>query len=320
MGKFIHSVVSQNDSVTAGTTKTFDLPANPLSFILITMRFAQNQANTQLTFANIPAILSKVEVLWKGSAIVSQNGLDLLASSLFLTGYESWGANNDGNDNDLRSLTFMVPMGRIPYHPVEAFPRSTRGELQLQITYASSFSQIDGVSSQIETVELPEATPRQYLKQTTFSITPSATGEFDIELPMGNRISDLTIFGTTIPSGSTATKTVSYVQILVDNMREFYSQINFETLVSMGGLKRAAPGYHGSHVHRLTAGAYAQYDDVSAAIPADHILKNHAWLPFDVLGDGSYMLETRGRSDAVCRISAGDTNAVRVIPAEIVSV
>ena len=319
MARFIHSVLAQNQSVTADTVVSYDLPVNPLSFILFTLRFTQDQANTQLTFANIPAMISRLEVLFKGSAIFSMSGLDALATGLFVADFESWGVNADGLDNDLLSFTFLVPMGRKMYDPKEAFPRSTRGELILQVTYASSFTQIDAVLAQIETLELPDAAPERYLKMTTLSVTPSATGELDIELPIGNVITDLVLWGTTITTQTTLTRTIEFIQILLDNERRFYSQINFETLHNMSGRKRAAPGYWGSHVHRLTAAAFAQYDDVSAVIPADHILSNHLHVPFDVTGDGLYALDTKGRSDVVIRISAGDTNALRVVPAELVS-
>ncbi len=318
MAKFIHSVMAQNESVTAGTTITYDLPVNPLSFILLTLKFAQDQANTQLTFANIPLMLSKIEILFKGSAVYSLNGIDALASALLINQFETWSVNADGADNDLRSFTFLVSLSRKMYDPNEAFPRSTRGELQLQVTYASSFTQIDAVTAQIETVELPDANPRQYMRQTTLSRTPSATGDVDIDLPIGNKISELILFGTTIPAGSTATRTIEFVQLLIDNQQEFYSKINFESLHNMAGRLMPPPGYYGSHTHQTDQASYAQFQDVTAVDAGDHILKNHLVLPFDMLRDGMYMLETAGLSDLVLRVSAGDTNAIRVMPVEII--
>ncbi len=319
MARFIHSVLAQNESVTAGTTISYDLPVNPLSFILLTLKFAQDQANTQLTFANIAAVLSKVEVLFKGSGVFSMSGLDALAAGIFIPRFESWGVNALGVDNELRSFTFMIPMTRELYSQRECYPASTRGELIMQITYASSFTQIDGVSAQIETVELPDASPERYLKMTTLSVTPSATGEIDIDLPIGNDISDLVLWGTTIPSGTTATTTLGYVQILLNNERRYYSQTNFETAHNAAGRMRAAPGYWGSHTHDLVESTYSQYDDTSPPDPVNHILSNHLHIPFDVTKDGLYILQTAGLSQLVARINAGDTSPMRVIPCEIVS-
>ncbi len=319
MARFIHSVLQQNQSVTAGTVVSEDLPVNPLSHILLTLKFAQDQANTQLTFANIAAMISKVEVLFKGSGVFSMSGIDMLACGIFILDFESWAVNALGDDNDLLSFTFLIPLTRKLYSPRECYPASTRGELILQITYASSFTQIDAVTAQIETIELPDASPESFLRMTTLSVTPSSTGELDVDIPIGNDISDLVLFGTTIPVATTATRTIEFAQILLNNERRFYSQMNFETMQNMSGRLRAAPGYHAAHVHRLLGAAFSQYDDVSAVIPANHILSNHLHIPFDVTGDGLYMLQTAGLSSLFVRISAGDTNALRVIPCEIVS-
>lgn len=316
--RFIHSILAHDETVTAGTVVTYDLPVNPLSHILLTLKYAQNLANDSLAFANVPAMISKIEVLYKGSAVFSMNGIDALACGIFVNGFESWGVNADGNDDDERSFTFLVPMTRILYSDRECFPATTRGELVLQITYAASFTNIDTVRAQIETVELPDAAPEQFLKQTTLSVTPSAAGQLDIELPIGNEISELVLTGATLPAAAADTATLNLLEILVDNTNLFYAESNFETIHNMVGRMRAAPGYWGYHVHRLDAAAYAQWDDTSEAIPADHIINCHLHLPFDIFRDGKYILETKGASDVILRIDAGDTGAIRCIPCEMV--
>ena len=318
MAKFIHSVLSQNATVTAGTVITYDLPVNPLSFVLVTLKYAQNLANTQAVLANIVAMISKIEVLFRGSPIYSSNGVDLMGIDLNLMHFNPHVNNKTGADNELTSFTFLIPFGRIPYSPIEAFPRSTRGELLLQITYAASFTNIDAVFAQIETVELPEASPARYLRVTTLSVTPTATGEFDVELPIGNKIAAVLFKGTTIPSGATATTTIQYVQLLLDNQRRYFSQTNFETLRAMAGLRLQPPTAHGSHIHQIDGASFAQYMDTSAVKYAEDMASNHLMWDFDPLGDGLYLLETAGLSDVVARISAGDTNAVRVLPCELV--
>lgn len=315
---FIHSVLAHDETVAAGAVISYDLPVNPLSHILLTLKYAQNKANDKLLFSNALAMIAKVEVLYKGSAVFSMSGLDAFACGILVNGFESWSMNEDGNDNDERSLTLLVPMTRTLYSPNEAFPRSTRGELILQVTYAAAFTDIDTVAAQYETVELPEATPEQFIKQTTLTKTPAAAGQVDIELPIGNQISELVLWGTTIPAADADTATIDKVEILVDNINRFYSEANIETIHGMAGRMRAAPGYHGYHVHRLSAAAFAQWDDTTPAIPADHVISNHLHMPFDIFRDGQYALQTVGKSDVVLRIEAGDDNALRVIPVEIV--
>lgn len=316
--EFIHSVVAQDETVAVGTVITYDLPVNPLSHILLTLKYAQNGALSLLVpdFADILAVISKIEVLYKGSAIFSMSGLDAFAAGIFIPRFESWGLNYDGVDNDEKSLTWIIPFTRILYSDREAFPRSTRGELVLQVTYAAAFTEIDTVRAQIETVELPDAAPEQYLRMTTLTMTATAGGENDVEIPIGHPISDLVLFGTTIPCDDTHLATLGYVQILMDNVRRFYSHANFETIHNMSGRLRAAPGFFGYHTHFVSASAAV----CSAVLPRDHVLRQHIHIPFDIFRDGKYALQTAGKSDVVLRVGV-DTAAsgvLRVIPCEIV--
>lgn len=316
--EFIHSILAHDETVVAGTVITYDLPVNPLSHILLTLKYAQNLANDSMVFTYVPAMLARVEVLYKGSAVFSMNGIDALSCGIFVNGFESWATNYDGNDDDERAFTFLIPMTRMLYSPHECYPRTTRGELVLQITYAAAFTQIDTVRAQIETVELPQAAPEQFIKMTTLAVTPTAAGQLDIELPIGNRLSELVLSGETIPAADADLATLNQLEILIDNVNHFYAESNFETIHNMAGRLRAAPGYFGYHVHRLAAAAYAQWDDTGPVVPADHIINCHLHLPFDIFRDGTYALETAGKSDVIVRIDAGDTGAIRVIPVEIV--
>lgn len=317
--KFIHSVLAQYEAVTAGTVISYDLPVNPLSFILLTLRFRQNKADVQLDWDNVDAMISKVEVLYKGSAIYSSNGSDLEALDSMLLGYVPWIHNRYGDDDDYTYFTFLVPLTRALYSPREAFPRSTRGELILQITYASSFTDIDGVYACIETVELPEAAPERFLRVTTLSVTPSAAGELDVELPIGNVLAGVLFFGTTYPLADANTQTLQYSQLLQDNQRIYFSHTNFENWHQLAGLRFRPPTEHGYHIHQLDAATYAQYMDTSVVKYRNDRCVQHHWWDFDPLRDDTYLHDTKGASDLVARIYAGDTSALRVLPCELVA-
>lgn len=316
--EFIHSVMAQDEAVAVGTTITYDLPVNPLSHVLLTLKFAKNGALTYVSprFANVLAMMSKIEILYKGSAVFSMSGLDAFACGLLVSDFESWGINQGGVDDDEQSLTWCLPLTRILYSDREAFPRSTRGELVLQITYAAAFTEIDTVRAQIETIELPDAAPERYLRMTTLTMTATAGGENDVELPIGHPISDLVLFGTTVPCADAHLATIGYVQILLDNVRHFYSHTNFESLHNMAGRMRAAPGFHGIHTHYVSALSIV----TGQVLPEDHVLMNHIHVPFDIFKDGKYALQTAGKSDVIVRIGV-DTAAsgvLRVIPCEII--
>ncbi len=316
--EFIHSVLAHNEAVVVATVVTYDLPVNPLSHTLLTLKYAQDLADDKLLFSNVLGVVGKIEVLYKGSAVFSMSGLDAFACGILVNNFESWSMNEDGNDNDERSLTLLIPHTRHLYSQSECFPRTTRGELILQITYAGAFTNIDTVMAQIETVELPTAAPEQFIKMTTLTKTPAAAGQVDIELPIGNRISELVLWGETIPLAAVDIATLSKMEILIDNINHFYSEANIETIHGMAGRMMAAPGYHGYHVHRLLGAVYAQWDDTSPVLPSDHVLSNHLHLPFDIFRNGDYALETAGKSDVVLRLDTDDTGDIRIIPVEIV--
>lgn len=317
---FTHSVVVPEEDLEVNDTPTYDLPVSPMSHCLITLKFQQNSANAQMAFQSIALMLDKVEVLYKGSSVISLNGLDLLACGLLVCDFESWGVNADGIEDDFRSFTFLVPFGRQLYSPVECYPSTSRGELVLALTMASAFTLIDAVKLQVEAVELPDAHPDRFLKMTTSQVTPTSSAEFDVELPIGNQISDVVLWGTKIPDEVDADKTIAKIQIRKNNSEFMYSTANFETLHNMMGRLRPPPGYWNEHVHRLDAAAFAQWDDTSSVIPADHILSNHLLVPFDVRRDGVHMLRTDDANDLNIRIKPDAAAAVRVIPCEVVAV
>lgn len=317
--EFLHSVLAQNETVTAGTVISYDLPVNPLSFILLTLRFQQNKADVQLDWDKVDAMLAKVEVLYKGSAIFSASGSDIEALDAMLMGFVPWIGNRYGDDDEYTFFTFLIPLGRKPYLPGECFPKSTRGELILQITYQAAFTDIDGVSAQIETVELPEASPERFLRVTTLSVTPTAAGECDIELPIGNLLAAVLFFGTTVPLADANLQTLTYSQLLLDNVRHYFSHINYECWRQMAALRQRPPTAHGYHIHQIDGATYAQYMDTGVVKYRNDRSIQHLFWDFDPLRDDSYLLDTKGKSDIVARVYAGDTSALRVLPCELVA-
>jgi len=316
--EFIHSVLAQNQDVVASKVVSYDLPVNPLSHILVTLKYTRTDAAADgvPTYPIVIALMTKVEVLYKGSAIFSMSGADVVACGLLVNGFESWGHNYLGVAAEETSFTFLVPLTRTLYSERECFPRSTRGELILQITY-SALAGATAVKAQIETIELPDAAPERYLRMTTLSFTPNVAGEHDIELPIGNPISELVLYGEIFPAGIVDESSLAYLQILVDNYRRFYSHTNFETVHNMAGRMRCPPGFWFGHQHWLNSAASL----TGWQFPGNDLLKHYVHLPFDISRDGRYILETAGKSDVILRVyvdTAGEDKKIRVIPCEIV--
>lgn len=293
---FRHTVVVQDEAVVAGTVVSYDLPVSPMSLLYLTLRFLEVLALP--TWANIVAMITRIEVLYKGQAIHSYSLADLAAANMLCWGYVPVTCNFAHVDNAVMSMGFVMPFGRRWYGSKEAFPRTLRGELNLQLTYAAAIADPDNLILQVEAVELPDATPECFLKMTTLTHTPAATGQTDISLPMGNKLSELLLYGTTVPAGIVATQTIQDVQIRRNNAEEIYTKCNFETLMQMGALRSTDPQLRGVF----------------------GIIEKYLRVPFDIYHDDTNLFDTAGSNSLDLRITAGAANAIRVVPLEVVAV
>jgi len=269
-------------------------------------------------FMSIPALLDRIEVLYKGSAVYSLSGIDAMASGILVNGFESWGVNAVDVENAEWAVTLLVPLTRILYSPIECFPASTRGELILQPTYSAASAEFDDVRMQIETVELLGASPAQFIKQTTLSATPTANVPLDIPLPIGNNISDIIIWQHQIQVDGSDVAAIDKMEILVDNVNKFYPESFTETIQNMAGRMRAAPGYWGSHVHKTPVTPAVAGGEVTPVVPENHIIACYMHMPFDIFRNGEYALKTAGASAVLLRLDVAAFGALRIIPVEVV--
>lgn len=323
MGKrFVRSVLAQDEAVTASTVITYDLPVNALSHILFTLKCLNDTGtitNYRL-FARILSMVSKIEVLYKGQAIWSGSLRDICMLGWLLTGKQPWGGNYIKTDNDVRFSTVLLPMGRRLLDPEEAFPPSRKGELQLQVTYAAAQTGFDAVVAQIETVEMLEVQPKQFLKATTMAKTPGATGFHDMDLPIGNPLLGVLLFSTTVPTGASYNASVGQVKMLLDNVEHGYSFANWESLhgeiFHRGGHLELA-----EHTHRNNQATAGTEDNTGIQQYDDAYLQHYAYLDYDPHRDGSWALETAGHSRVNLRINAEPTaDEIRVMPVELIRV
>jgi len=314
---FIKSVLAQDEAVTVSTTVTYDLPVNPLSHLLFTVK-ALNSTATITDYSVLGSLLSSVslvEILFKGSAIVSASLTDLWAMASFAMGWPAGQANLVKTTGAARSVTVPILLGRIPYNPLECFPAVRRGELQMRITYAAAQTGVATLISQIETLELPDANPTAFLKYTTISKTPSATGDHNVDLPIGNDINHILLFGTTYPTAASYNASIGKLKLRIDSVDSFYVGNNWETLHNES--RRIATFPYERQSHRF-ADAAAGETDTGYQQQTDPLVEAYALLDFNPLGDDNYLLATEGRSRVDLLITADVADAIRIIPAEII--
>lgn len=322
MSRFIRSVLAQDEAVTVSTVVTYDLPVNAVSHILFSLK-CLNDTGTLSNYSVMQALLAqvaKLEVLYKGQAIISGTLADLMMLNYMVLRAQPFGGNFVKTDNDVRWITVPICFGRRMYDVLEAFPSTRKGELQLQITYAAAQTGIDTVIAQIETVELVDSNPAAFLKYTTDSKTPTATGWHDVDLPIGNDILGALLFSTTVPTGATFNASIGQVKLLVDNVEYGISFSNWESL--HGEILTRRPHlWLAEHFHRGIAVASNASYDTGIQQEDDTLLQRYSYVDYDPLGDGSFAIKTTGHNRVNLRINQEPgADAIRVLPVELVRV
>ena len=320
MARFLRTVIHQDVTVTAAATPIeTNLGVNPISFLLVTIRAVISAANATPLLANLLGVFSSLDVRFKGTSIVSLSLADLHRMSAYLWGRFARQQTVHDDASTVHFITVPVPFSRVPYWQNEAFPATRSGDLILSLTPAASFTNITTVTVQVEQIELLDAVPAQFLKYTTFGKTPGATGEHDTDLPLGNPIVGVTLFGTTAP-GAAATvfdASIGTVKLLVDNVENYYSLANWESLRGDTIIRAPSQYDFAGHNHETptAVGAGVNTSDVSLA---DLIDRQYVYLDFDPLRDNNYLLETEGRGRVHLRINADVADAIRIMPVELI--
>lgn len=300
---------------------TDNLPVNPLSFVDIVIRGLTLTTNTLPTLANMLAVLSTVEVLYRGSSIISLSARDLYALQAAMGWAKNLPQPRSITASEPWRILLRVSFSRVPFWTKEGFPASRPGELQIRFTVANTFTAVGTTSLQVEAEEILDASFERFLKYTTLSRTPSATGDSDLDLPIGNPIAGILLFGTTVPTAAAVTASMREVRVLIDNQEAYVPRTRWDAL-HQNYMQHAAPALAlVEHIHlENTATAYTQNVNTGGPRWDVHALNTYGWLDFDPLRDGEYLLPTEGRSSVKLRINADVADAQRVVPVEMIAV
>lgn len=317
----LHSVIAQDLTITASQRVTIDLPVNPITTILLTLRARDTGAVTAArgSLAAFLAQLATLRVVFKGTDIINATPLDAFVTAAFLRGALPKHNTMEDTATAVRFCTIPLMFSRKHYWPEEGFPASRRGELQLIIDVGASLAGFDQNSLQIETCEMLDAQPGRFIKYTTLARTWPATGQNDVDLPLGNPLLGCTLFGTSFPTGGSFNATFGQVSVLVDNVNFTYALTNWETLQNEipARLSSAFEPWTHTHAENLAA-AYAQSAETDVPSQARDAFRQYAYLDWDPLMDGQYMLQTEGRGSVRVRAFADVADAARLIPIELV--
>lgn len=325
MGKrYLHSIASPNtDLVAAADITPFDLPVNPLSVILLRLEVTNVAPAALLTYSAIDDVITQItniRVQHKGEDIMQGSLRDLMwLNAIYQHAYPGW-HKLDQLDNAVRSFVFPLCLGKRPYDPMSCFPATTRGNLRFFMTAGADGAAYDDINFSVETIELIEAQPTEYLKVTTNS-RDSVVGQFDQILPIGNEILGILLFDTGLRDTLAATYSWGTIKLLKDNVEQYFPSSDIETLAAMLHMQRQCMALPAGHQHQIsdTAGVVLSFSDETHT-PLVNDMRGYAYLDFDPLRDGSYSLETAGAADLRIRGNGDAASAVRALPIERVMV
>lgn len=319
--EFLRSVLAQDEAVTVSTRVTYDLPVNPLSHIIFTLK-GLNETSTitdYVLLSGLLAAITNIAVEFKGTSIFSGSGKDLAVLYQTLLRKPIGQCNLVKTDEDVRMFTMTLPFGRKLFNPDECFPAVKRGDLRLIIDYAAAQTAFTDLYAQIETVELPGATPKGFIKATTISKTLASGVGNDVDLPIGNPIVGVLLFSTTTPTGASYAATIDKVKCLVDNVESHFSEANWESL--HGEFRGMYPinNQNSRHIHRF-ADAAAGETDTGLQQDDAAFIESYGYLDFDPSHDDKYLLLTEGKSRVHLRVTGGAADAARFMPVELIAV
>ena len=351
----LHTVLRPSTALDA-TAETFtnDLPVNPLSVILVTLRALNNIAATSYAdyAASVTALMSKISNIraaYRGATIFDADPLDLaMVYGMFSKWWPIAGQTNQIN-NDVRSVTFPLLFGRKAFDPTECFPASRRGDLVLTTTTAADPTGLDGFTMIIETIELLDAVPTRFIKVTSSAFSLAAGDVNDISLPIGNKLLGVLCRSGLFPTAASNDAGFNEVALEVDNVEVMQSRATWRGLHALWARRTRTDWLQMGHRHLLdiiasttdpvltttalglsgtaAAGSSLITGNDAATLghfgvaphPEQDALQRYGLVDLDLLDDLSMALDTKGAADINLHVnaSAADT-AARVLPIEYV--
>ncbi|MGH8754556.1 MAG: hypothetical protein ACREU0_01730 [Burkholderiales bacterium] len=278
----------------AGDNGPFDLPVNPVSFLLLHIRADATVGAVDLN--QLLGHITGLTISFKGTQIIAMNGVDLFRLVHRLLGR---GINIEGFNAvapALISITIPIPFSRKPYWEKEAFPATRRGEFTVSLQRSALLTNLANPVFSIEAVQLLEAEPVQFLKMVTLSRAIVA-GDADFELPIGNPFLGLQVFSPTGMGNAPISETIRRMRLLLDNVEYDYGDTAFDVSRALGFLRSTDNN---------------EYSGITSPF------RNHTYLEFDPMMDEKMMVETDGRASVRLRFIPDVAGTVRVTPVELV--
>lgn len=310
----------RDQSLGAGGVVVLDLPVNTLSAILLELEAVNATANDFPSMEEFAGLLSRVRVTYRGHDVISLSGEQLLAVNYLYRSMAPVYHQLDTPANSVLDLVLPVVFGRGVLDAQWGMPPTKRGELQLEVTAASSLGQFSSVTLTVTTVEWPGVESEGVLQQRPVQWTPPAVGLQYVDLPVGQRYAALLLRSPAVPGGTSRLTTVDRVELIVDGLERVYTGLKWEVISALARWFAGDYLQFASHDHlENLAAAYTQYARTASMTPVRPFLANWSMLLFDSGYDGSQMLDASEFKSLRLGVECGDTNAVTIIPLNFLS-
>lgn len=319
--KFLHQIALPERAIGGDGVEVYDLPVNPLSVLYLTLR-PLNDTGTLSNYARYMSVCRSIErlnIMLNGQSIISMRGEDIAAYNFFRWGMQPWEANPANVNNERRAVVLPIVFGRYPWTPSSCFPASKRGELTMSIQWDIADTGYDGMRFSAESLEFPNAKPKEYEKRVEVSQTFGATGDQDVDLPQGNLCRGILLWGNTAAGGAAPAPTWGRVRVMLDNMEAGYTNTDWEVLHTLPAMWGRMPNLAANHTHTVNA-AGAGVEETTGLAEVQSDFENYAFVDFDPTGDDTFALETSGANRFNIRASAETADAVRAIVQERIKV
>lgn len=321
--QYLQTIASQKQTLTASADITpLDLPVNPLSLLMLSFDITRANPNALAVYSALDSLLNQitaVAVSRKGEQIIGGSLRDIVMLNWARFGLRPGFSRQIDTSAGRDQIVFPICLGRRPYDPKSCFPATTRGNLKLTMTAGATPAAYSAPRWQLETVELLDATPDDYVKYVTLSRT-SVAGLFDLPLPIGNPLLGMLFFDTGLRDNATDVYSWGTVKLLKDNVEQYFPQSDVETLSGMFESQIGEHNMWAGHSHQGDGAQAGLFASDQAKMVGAIGAKGYFFLDFDPLRDLSYQLETAGVSALTLRGNGDEATAVRVLPIESVKV
>lgn len=323
MGKrFLRSIVRDETTEAAtGDIAPFDLPVNPLSFLVLTVlleRPDEDATSAHRIVSDAFLGISDLSIRHKGEMIIQGSLADIAMLGGILIDYTPFGHFRAGL-GQLQSVAFVIPFSRFPYWPEEGFPATQRGNLRFHMTIADTTpGTATAMQTAVEAVELIETDPVRYLKYTTNTRALAATGRQRVPLPIGNDLLGCLLFNPATEITTTEQSAWNRVKLMVDNVEQYYAESRYRSLAADLAMRMRVASLGFGHFHASDGTAVPTGDEM---FQLNRPPSQYAYMDLDPLRDGFYALETQGHANIELDLNSEvSTGTVRYLPVELVTV